>query len=195
MNKAKLFVQVVAVVLLAALLVCSVYATRQQGAAGSYTAVTTLTERSRQWITDTFGHCQSVVELMLSVNAFACRNFVYVDKFYVQHFDFDQFVFEDSFHGLCFDFACFMKCVALVWSEHRGLTDVRAYVACVDLPDSTQYHAYNFICDGDVTYYLDLTTDVSRTAAGKDPQLFFDIGDQTFAQYAESYREKIIALQ
>ena len=99
---------------------CSVQATYNQKVGGSYSSVTALTPRCRAWFAETFGQCESLVGLLVCVNLFACRNFRYTpqEDFLVQNFDCHKFLFDKPFEGVCFEFACFVKCAVLVPCSH-----------------------------------------------------------------------------
>ena len=147
---------------------CSVQDTYNQKVGGSYSSVTALTPRCRAWFAETFGQCESLVGLLVCVNLFACRNFRYTpqEDFLVQNFDCHKFLFDKPFEGVCFEFACFVKCAVLVWAELQGRSDIRCYVYSVELAEGG-YHAVNMIHEGDTIYYLDATTNSTLTREGK----------------------------
>lgn len=157
-----------------AILLCSflsIQTTLTQKQSGSYSSVTPLTTRSYNWFRDTFSGNKSLINLLWAADRFACENFRYtqVETFIVQYFNVDEFLFEKPYEGVCFQFACFCKCAALVWAQEQGRTDIRSYVYSVELP-SGEHHAFNIFYEGDTLYYIDLTTDSTLSQRGEKIQ-------------------------
>lgn len=168
-------------------------ASRQQNESGGYSAVSTVTERSSQWMLEQFGDCRSVPELLLKVDRFACDNFVYETQTYpfvVQAFDLDKFIFEDNFHGMCFEFSSFVKCAVLVWKEAHHREDVQAFVYDVK-KGSDWRHSYNFVMEDGYTWFLCVTTDNTRTNRGQDAIGIALLSNETPAEYAQRFGEEI----
>lgn len=179
-------------VALAAVITLSCITSNQQSTSGGYSAATTITERSAAWILDQFGHYETVPDLLTAIDQFGCAEFVY--ELYlipvVQYFDLDKFIFEKDFHGICFDFSCFVKCVVLVWKEAHQREDVRAYVYDV-FPKKLPAHSYNFIFEDGHTWFLCLTTNNTHVSKGKKSLGITDIFPQDPVDYAASYQEKV----
>ena len=163
----------------------------QQKTSGGYSALTTITEHSQEWILDQFGHCQTIPELLDEIDRFAAENFTYgfPRKQILQNFWLDTFIFEDKFLGVCFDFSCFAKCVVLVWKEARQRDDVEAYV--YDVRTEGGAHSYNFIVEEDHTWFICLTTDVTRASKGKALIGAIEITGETPREYTQRYNEHI----
>ena len=156
--------------------VYSIQATASQDRGGSYSSVTPLSEKSRQWFLDQFGQEQSLVNLLHAVNRFACENFRYTDQeyFLIQTFDLNKFLFETPYEGVCFEFACFLKCAVVVWAEHHGRTDIRCYVYSVKLSDGS-HHAVNFIYEGETLYFIDITDSSTRAQRGEKKDALYRV--------------------
>ena len=169
------------------------YTSEQQNHSGDYSAVSTITEKSSQWILDRFGHCTSVINLLQTIDRFGCENFVYEEQkypFLVQAFDLDKFIFEKNFHGMCFEFSAFAKCAVLVWKEAHQRDDVQAYV--YDVKKGKDYrHCYNIIIEDRFTWRLCLTTNVTRTANGEKSRGVGILINETPEEDAARYDEKI----
>ena len=187
----------VACIILCALFVTSfafsAYASSQQKGQGDYSAITTVTERSSQWMLDQFGHCRTVPELLEEIDRFGCENFVYEDLYtiqIIQSFDLDKFLFEDDFHGVCFEFSSFVKCAVLVWKEAHHREDVQAFVYDVK-KGSDWRHSYNFVMEDGYTWFLCVTTDNTRTNRGQDPIGIALLSNETPAEYAQRFGEEI----
>ena len=177
---------------LAATFVLSAFTSSQQKSGGGYSALTTVTERSQQWILEQFGHCQTIPELLDEIDHFAVGHFTYGDprKQLVQNFWLDTFIFEDDFLGVCFDFSCFVKSVVLVWKEAHQRQDVQAYVYDVQLRNGGA-HSYNFIMEDGHTWFLCVTTDVTRASEGRKLQGVIEITGETPREYALRYNEYV----
>lgn len=167
----------------------SAFASSQQKSGGDYSAISTITERSSQWMLEQFGHCQTIPELLDEIDRFGCENFVY-ERLYkmqmIQSFDLDKFIFEDDFHGVCFEFSSFVKCAVLVWKEAHHRDDVQAYV--YDVRKSLSWtHSYNFIMEKGHTWYICMTTNNSLVSAGKQSQGVIEILGETPKEYANRH--------
>lgn len=162
--------------MLFATMATSAYTSYTQKTSGSYTTVTPVTDRARDWMLAQFGACETVPELLAAIDAFGCENFVYEDWNWglVQHYDLERFLFREDYHGVCFDFSCFVKCVVTVWSEAHGRDDVQAFVYDVHLKKGAN-HSYNFIREEGHTWFLCLTSNVSVTSKGKPSYGFSEV--------------------
>ena len=186
--------KVLCVIISLALVCCIVFSSvafTKQKFNGRYSAVSTISEESRQWLLERFGHCRTVPELLSAIDAFGCRNFVY-DLYpmpLIQTFDLDAFIFEDNLHGICFEFSCFVKCAVLVWSEYHQRSDVQVFVYDVRQPNNGR-HSYNFIVEDGHTWFFCLTTNVSRTAGGLRTLGFKEVKGCSIREYITSYDEK-----
>ena len=171
------FVLAVALVMTLAL---SVKASYDQKTGGSFSTITPVTEKSRAWILERFGMYRTLPELLCAIDRFGCENFTYEAWSWglIQEFDLDRFLFQKDFHGVCFDFSCFVKCVVTVWSQHMGRTDVQAFVYDVRLANNAA-HSYNFIREEGRTWFICMTTNVSRTAKGQSSAGFALLQDMT----------------
>lgn len=175
----------VLVLALAATFIFACHTSVQQGRSGKYSSVATVTDRSRHWLLEQFGHCETVPELLEEIDRFGCKNFVYdIPRFQVvQNFWLDTFIFEDEFHGVCFDFSSFVKCAVLVWAEAHQREDVRAYV--YNVRESYQIgHSYNFVTEDGHTWFLCTTTDNTYTKEGKKPFGVTELKGITPMEYA-----------
>lgn len=161
---------------------------------GGWSSVCTLTEADKEWIKNKYIDCQSIEELLYAINEDICTEYTYVDKFYflnMQHFNFSDFI--KTKQGLCFDFACYTKCVVLYMSEAKGW-NAKVYVADLRTPKGA--HSYNFITyiddNGDeVRYYTDMTSNLYRYNNNKKFAVFSSIGELSFEEYASKYDEVI----
>lgn len=174
--------------------VCACLTSARQNTTGRYSALSTVTERSETWILEQFGHCQSIEELLAEMSRFACDNFVYWHRQYglIQDFQLDTFLFEEDFHGVCHDFSCFAKCVVLVWSQARQQEDIEVYIYDLNTQNNAK-HSYNFIRHEGRTWYIDLTSDVTRAGKGMQVTGAVEITGTSIPDYMASYGEvKII---
>lgn len=167
MKAVKYTLCIILTIALVVTLMMSCYTSYRQNNSGSYSGLTTVTEQSREWILDCFGHYESLDRLLGEVLAFACENFVYDQQPYgfLQDFSMDEFLFEDHCHGVCFDFSAFAKCVVTVWAEEKERDDVQAYVYDVVLSGGGR-HSYNYFKEDGREYFLCLTTNVERNRKG-----------------------------
>ena len=184
------------ILLIAALVITVVFCyqtSNRQDLSGGYSAVSTITEKSSQWLLEKFGHCESVVELLLEIDRFGCETFVYESQVYpfiVQSFDLDKFIFEDNFHGMCFEFSSFVKCAVLVWKEARHRDDVQAYVYDVK-KGSDWRHSYNFIMEDGRTWFFCLTSNNTLVKTGKASHGVTLLAAETPEEYTNRYGEII----
>ena len=183
----KRLILIILLILLTITLVFAFVNTHKQNRSGGYSSVCTLTEQDKDWIVSNFSQYNTVEELIIGINDYICKNFKYVDKTYIQHFDFAQTVENKT--GLCFDFASLQKCIITVISEYKGWDDVKVYVA--DVETRSDAHSYNFICVGDKKYFSDPTSNLTRYTQGKKIVYFEDIYNLSFEKYASLYDEKI----
>lgn len=163
---------------------------KTQNNSGSYSSVCHFTDESRDWIIERFGKYEDIESLLTAIDVYACENFTYVSKdFYIQNFNLDKFIFDDNLHGLCFDFASFVKNVVCVISEKNDL-NTRAYVVDVILKNGVR-HSYNLIQQDKKSYFLDVTNDVSLVKKHTLPFGVYDISGQTIEEYAKKYDETV----
>lgn len=188
MNIFKKLCSVLLTVALLATIASSFFTSVQQNTAGGYSTLSTITERSATWLLQQFGHCQTVPELLDAIDRFGCEHFVYdLQPVFFQAFDLDKFLFEDHFHGVCFDFSCFVKCAVLVWREAKGRTDVQVFV--YDVRTRKGGHSYNFITEAGHTWFLCLTSNNTRTSKGKPSLGAIEITGTSPKEYSKSYEE------
>lgn len=132
---------------------------------GGYTAVTSpVTAADRKWVHETFGQYETFEELLYDgMIPFAIEHFVYDDNFnhcyLAQNFTLLQFR-ADNYHGVCYQFAQWAKSIVV---ELYG-DKIQTFVVDVHIEhDYQKNHSYNyFVLDGE-TYFVDLTTIVSRS--------------------------------
>ena len=188
----KKFVVFLVAFMLVASLALSVQASYTQKTGGSYSTVTPVTQRSREWILTQFGHCQTLPELLQAIDDFGCANFVYEEWAwgFIQEFNLDRFLFSWDYRGVCFDFSCFVKSVVTVWSEEKGRSDVQAFVYDVHLKNGGR-HSYNFIFEDGHIWYLCLTTNVSRTTNGKTSRGFSELTEGTVKQCTDRWGDRV----
>ena len=175
--------------------------TYTQNHSGMYSAVYNLTAEDEQMIIEQYGDCPNIECLLLCVRDYAVANFEYdYDKDPIfQHFDFRDTVSTGK--GICFDFSCYLKACCLVWSNYinansdsNANTPLKVFV--VDIYHTNNvfapHHSYNVVCMPDGTnYYIDLTSEVTRFAKGKE--LYgFEIFYTSIEAYARKYGETVI---
>lgn len=170
-----------------------------QNRAGRYTAVTTISDTEREWILTRFGREYSSIEEYIStVQSYARANFQYHhDKTVIfQHFDFDDIEQGDRIYGICFDFAVLFKHITLVLDEAGLLPmkDFKVYVVDIAYEDIFKpHHSYNVISLSDGTsYYLDLTSSVSRVEKGLEPSDDYEIFTCSIKKYCARYKERLL---
>ena len=170
-----------------------------QNRAGRYTAVTTISDTEREWILGRFGReYGSIEEYISTVQSYARANFQYHhDKTVLfQHFDFDDIKDGDRIYGICFDFAVLFKHITLVLDEAELLPikDFKVYVVDIAYEDIFKpHHSYNVISLSDGTsYYLDLTSSVSRVEKGLEPSDDYEIFTCSIKEYCSRYKERLL---
>lgn len=170
-----------------------------QNRAGRYTAVTTISDTEREWILTRFGReYSSIEEYVSTVQSYARANFQYHhDKTVIfQHFDFDDIEQGDRIYGICFDFAVLFKHITLVLDEAGLLPmkDFKVYVVDIAYEDIFKpHHSYNVISLSDGTsYYLDLTSSVSRVEKGLEPSDDYEIFTCSIKKYCARYKERLL---
>ena len=170
-----------------------------QNRAGRYTAVTTISDTEREWILQRFGReYNSIEEYISTVQSYARANFQYHhDKTVIfQHFDFDDIEQGDRIYGICFDFAVLFKHITLVLDEVGLLPmeDFKVYVVDIAYEDIFKsHHSYNVISLSDGTsYYLDLTSSVSRVEKGLEPSDDYEIFTCSIKNYCARYKERLL---
>lgn len=186
-------------IVISILLVCTVcfaFTTTclEHNRSGGWSSVCTLTDEDKEWIEENYSQCETIEELLYAINEDICTEYTYVDKSYflgMQHFNFSEFI--RSKEGLCFDFACYTKCVVLYMSEVKGW-NAKVYVADLRTPKGA--HSYNFITyvdnNGDeIRYYTDMTNNLYRYNNNKEFTVFSSIGELSFEEYASRYDEVI----
>lgn len=187
MKKFKILLTSLLIIALSLTLVYAFVNTHKQNRSGGYSSVCTLTEQDKEWIIENFAQYNTVEELIIAINEYICKNYKYVDKTYIQHFDFAETVKNKT--GLCFDFASLQKCIIAVISEYNGWDDVKVYVA--DVETRTDAHSYTFITVNDKKYFSDPTSNLTRYTKGKQVIYYEDISNLSFEEYASLYNEKI----
>ena len=170
-----------------------------QNRAGRYTAVTTISDTEREWILGRFGReYGSIEEYISTVQSYARANFQYHhDKTVLfQHFDFDDIKDGDRIYGICFDFAVLFKHITLVLDEAELLPikDFKVYVVDIAYEDIFKpHHSYNVISLSDGTsYYLDLTSSVSRVEKVLEPSDDYEIFTCSIKKYCARYKERLL---
>ena len=170
-----------------------------QNRSGRYTATTTISDTERQWILERFGReYGSIEEYISTVQSYARANFQYHhDKTVIfQHFDFDDIEQGDRIYGICFDFAVLFKHITLVLDEAELLPikDFKVYVVDIAYEDIFKpHHSYNVISLSDGTsYYLDLTSSVSRVEKGLEPSDDYEIFTCSIKNYCARYKERLL---
>ena len=186
MKKIKYITTSILIILLIFTLVFAYANTYKQNRSGGYSSVCTLTKEDKNWIINNFSHYNTVEDLIIAVNDYICKNFKYVDKTYIQHFDFAETVENKT--GLCFDFASLQKCIVTVIAEYKDW-DIKVYVA--DVETRTDAHSYTFITVNDKKYFSDPTSNLTRYTKGKQVIYYEDISNLSFEEYASLYNEKI----
>ena len=185
---------IILTIALAATLAMSCFASYRQNTGGSYSGLTTVTEKSREWVLDCFSRYETLDQLLGEILAFACENFVYEHQNYgfLQDFSMDAFLFEDLCHGVCFDFSSFAKCVVTVWAEDKGRTDVEAYVYDVILSNGGR-HSYNYFEEDGRKYFLCLTTNVEQNRKGK-PLEGVVVLEETMEAFMDRWGDKLMVI-
>lgn len=194
MKSFRFFINTVLILSILALTAMSVANAYIQGKRGGHTIVTSnLSEEDKKWIDDNFGHCETIEELIIEANKYAFDNFVYDSdktiRFPVQYFDFTRIITEMG--GICYDFACWMKAIALRWGETHG-EEVKAFVLIVRTDDNC--HAYNIIKSDGKTMYTDVTVSACGGEEGTVPYTFCYVGDRSFDEFAAECGEIIISI-
>ena len=180
--------------ILAILIIASMFATfSAERKRGSYTvSLQLLTHHDKDWIIDTFGDCNTVEELLNSMESFVANNFIYkssmLNQIPLQSFRFGKF--RKNFTGVCFDFSCFAKTVCVVWAEYKNI-DVKCYVIDCKL-ENKQAHSYNYLVTADKTYYMDLTQFNTLAKTGKPTDgTIFEIGNKDMLEYSKWLGDKV----
>ena len=129
--------------------------------AGGTTPICRVPESGRQFMVDTFGHCQTVEELLVAVDAYERKHFTYdketLDGF-IQTFDFQTLM--ETNRGVCWEFAVFAKCAVNEIAKHKNW-DVSVYVVSVRRDDDPSWHhAYNYVVAPEGIYVFDPTVGV-----------------------------------
>ena len=158
-------ISILAVLVLIAVGVGSACYTGEQNSLGGFSEVCgRVSLEDKRELLALFGHCQNEQELFDALLQFGCANFEYTKEGLkplqkvCQYFDLRRFI-ETGYQGVCFDFSCFCKVVAVVWAEAKGV-DLQAYV--YDFAFASGRHSVNIFRAGEKTYYLDITADVSE---------------------------------
>lgn len=125
---------------------------------GSIAPACRITSQSKQFVIETFGHYESVLDLLQAVENYAAENFQYDHKYQmplIQDFDFDAFL--ETKTGVCWEFAAFAECCVVLWSQEKDIP-LRSYI--VDMRPRNRFsitHSYNYVIEGDTIYAFDLT--------------------------------------
>lgn len=194
MKSFKFFINTALILSILALTAMSVANAYIQGKSGGHTIVSSnLSEEDKKWIDDNFGHCETIEELIIEANKYAFDNFVYHSdktiRFPVQYFDFTRIITEMG--GICYDFACWMKAIALRWGETHG-EETKAFVLIVRTNGTG--HAYNIIKSDGKTMYTDVTVSACGGEEGTVPYTFCYVGDRSFDEFTAEYGEIIISI-
>lgn len=187
MGKAKKLVVSILIVILSCTIVFGFTSTYKQNRSGGYSSICTLTEQDRKFIINNFSQYNTIEDLIIAINDYICKNYKYIDKNYIQHFDFAETVENKA--GLCFDFASLQKCIVTVIAEYKNW-DVKVFVADIKTKTGSA-HSYNFITNGDKKYFSDPTINLTRHKKGKEIIYYEDVGNLTFEEYANSYNEEV----
>jgi hypothetical protein len=167
----------------------------QQNISGKASSICTVTPVCEKWILDNFSKYQTVEEVMVAYDNFACQNFTYEKRIYLQNFDFEGFITEKNYHGVCFEFTCTLKCVLLVLSQNfERFSDVKSYVCCV-LTSDRQGHCYNIIYSNGKCYEIDVTEDA--TCYQWDdlmPRYYADYTGYTVEEIVNMKNDKLVML-
>lgn len=173
----KFLKQVIALVCLICVICAGWFDLRQAGE-GEVTGLGGITtEKTRDYILETFGDAEAPLELAYRVYLFALDRFAYDEtgSRVFQTANNERFIFQRHFSGVCLDFSAFVKTVFCVVCEEKGWDNVSCYVALGYTLPPDAGHAVNYITiareDGAVTIYeLDITWDLSRREEGKKLQ-------------------------
>ena len=117
-----------------------------------------ITNQSKQFVIETFGHYETVPDLLQAIENYAAENFRYDHKYrmpLIQDFDFDAFI--EAKTGVCWEFAAFAECCVVLWSQEKDIS-LRSYI--VDMRPRNRFtvtHSYNYVIEGDTIYAFDLT--------------------------------------
>ena len=173
MKKSKSIISFILIVALLVSVFISGMVTKNQNLSGKASSICTITPICEKWILDNFGHYNSVEEVVVAYDNFACRNFTYEKKLYFQNFDFEGFITEDNFHGVCFEFTCTLKCILYVlFQKLDAFKDIKSYVCCVTT-SSGEGHCYNIIFNTDRCYKIDITSDVTTFKENGDLPIYY----------------------
>ncbi len=191
MKKLKKITAIITAVLMIAVVSLTIINTATQNSSGNFSAACgRITDRGKRWVIENFGSYETVEELLVAIDVYGMKEFTYDDSDYefIQWFDFDQFVFQRDFNGLCFDFACFSKCTALVWAEAKNV-DLKCYIYDVKTKSGTP-HSYNYFVHGDKTYYMDVTHDNTQYKKGKTDKIYGPI--ETKGRTPKEFSTKVL---
>ena len=125
---------------------------------GSIAPACRITSQSKQFVIETFGHYETVPDLLQAIENYAAENFQYNRNHrmpLIQDFDFDSFIEVKT--GVCWDFAAFAECCVVLWSQEKNIS-VKSYI--VDMRPKTNFsatHSYNYVIAEDKIYTFDLT--------------------------------------
>lgn len=154
-----------------------------------------VTPETRHFILLEFGSAVGPKDLAYKVLDFSLRNFTYDDETvgFFQSADTNRFIFQKDFHGVCLDFAAFVKTVFCVIAEEKGWEHVGCYVALGIGLRPRGGHALNYITvenpDGTVTIYeLDTTWDLGRY---QSHQLLQELSYSVVAESPQQVEDKI----
>ena len=168
------FIQVI--IAIALCITSAIYVSKdiQARYSGSYSLIGgSISQEAEKFILEEFSNVNSPQELSRSISQFAFCNFVYDLSAtpHPQYADIDRFIYEMDFHGVCFEFAAFVKNVFCVIAENKGWGNTKCYLISgyhiLDGGDTSNNHSWNCIAitdeNGDATLYnYDLTIDLTR---------------------------------
>lgn len=158
---------------------------------GSIAPACRITNQSKQFVIETFGHYETVPDLLQAIENYAAENFQYNHKYQmplIQDFDFDAFI--EAKTGVCWEFAAFAECCVVLWSQEKDIP-LRSYI--VDMRPKSNFsatHSYNYVIEGNTIYAFDLTPVTGKRPAWGIHSFTGDSLDDIYA-YASRMGEDI----
>lgn len=194
MGKLKRAVMILLIIAMAATLALFGYYMVSQKKAGGITPMYHISPEGRAFIAEEFGHCQSLAELLETVEAYEMQHFTYDHNYrmpVVQNFDFDTFLKAET--GVCWELAAFAKCVI---GEICAMKDWQVANYVVDIrfkDDFFKTHSYNYVIAEDGIYVFDPTSTVNNQKSWLH-RIDGDSLDEVYA-YADSLGETVYRVQ
>jgi len=163
MQKCKRIVMILLIVAMAGnILFFGFYMFREKRTGGT-SPMYHISEEGREFIVQTFGHYNTMEELIRAIEIYEWKNFTYDEGYrmgIVQGFRFDTFLEQES--GVCWELAAFGKCVIGEISKLKDW-DVANYILDIRYQDDFfKTHSYNYVIMDDGIYVFDLTTAVTK---------------------------------